>query len=441
MSKKIFRAIFLVSSLVLVVGLFLAAGAFYAYFTNVSYKQLRIETDIIEQGLNSAGESFLQKLRRDDYRVTWITADGTVLFESTRENPEGMENHLMREEVQEALVSGYGESSRFSSTLSARSVYVAKRLADGSILRLSIAQFTLIGLLGGLAPSLLLALLLTLWLSRFLGKRIAQKIVQPLDELDLDHPLENDVDEEVAPLLRRIFKQQKAMAAEAEEREAFRREFSANVSHELKTPLHAISGYAELLKNGMTSPEQTRPFGQTIYDEAQSTIKLVEDILRLSHLDEGEEQEERESVDLGQLAEDVTERFAAEAKERGITLREEGEHAPLTGIPTLLEAIISNLVENALHYTPAGGEVWVRVKAEDDAVLLSVQDSGIGIAPADQERVFERFYRVDKSHSRETGGTGLGLSIVKHAAAIHHAHIDLQSALGEGTVISIRFPR
>lgn len=440
MSKKIFRAIFLVSFLVLVVGIFLAAGAFYAYFTNIAYQQLRIETNIIEQGLNGEGESFLPKLQQHGYRVTWIAADGQVLYESSRD-PEGMENHLMREEVQEALASGYGESSRFSSTLSARSVYVAKRLADGSILRLSIAQFTIIGLLSGLLPTLLLVLLLTLLISRFLGKRIAQKIVRPLDELDLDHPLENEVDEEVVPLLRRISRQQKALVAEEEEREAFRREFSANVSHELKTPLHAISGYAELLKNGMTSPEQIKPFGQTIYDETQRTIKLVEDILRLSHLDEGEEHEERESADLAKLAREVTERFAAEARDKGITLHEEGELAPLTGIPTLLEAIISNLVENAVHYTPAGGEVWVSVKTEDDAVLLSVKDTGIGIAPADQERVFERFYRVDKSHSRETGGTGLGLSIVKHAAAIHHARIALQSALGQGTTISIRFPR
>lgn len=550
MTKRIFRSICLVALTVFLASIVLIMGVLYDYFSNVQQAQLKMQLGLAAQGTANEGIDYFQNLQVKNYRITWIDRDGTVLYDSESDSSE-MENHLEREEVREALSKGYGESRRYSATLLERSLYSAQVLPDGTILRLSIAQNSILTLLLGMMQPTCIIFVVALILSITLAIRVSQKIVEPLGEIDLNHPLAGGGYDELSPFLRRIDSQQKqlhqqetmlrqkqneldtiigsmnegmillnpkgkiisinpsakrlldaqpdcigedmlslsrnlelqellsrALEGEAGERiidfhgesyqtdaspitsgelirgaalfffnvtekekaEQMRREFTANVSHELKTPLHAISGYAELLKNDMVKKEDMASFAGRIYSETQRLARLVEDIISLSHLDEGARDMQWEKVDLYDLAEKALRSLEPEAERAHVSLALSGERAVICGIAQLLYSILYNLCDNAIKYNRENGKVEVTLQKEESGVLLSVSDTGIGIAPEHQERVFERFYRVDKSHSREVGGTGLGLSIVKHAAKIHDAKIEVESALGRGTRIRVRFP-
>lgn len=551
MTKRIFRTIFVVAVSIFLASALLFMTVLYDYFSGIQQSQLRMQIDLASQGVEDEGLDYLQNLTIKDYRVTWIGTDGKVLYDSVSDIDE-MENHFEREEVKEALSEGYGASSRYSSTLTQRYLYGAKRLPDGTVIRLSVTQNSLLILTLGMLQPIMVIFVIAIILSAFLASRLSRKIVKPLNEIDLDKPLDNDGYDELSPLLRRIDVQQKEIGRQSEElkqkqkelevmtsamsegiillnsrgtilsinkaaaklfgtdcfcigedivsinrslelaqllnkakagkhseritefgsgqyqmmaspvisddivsgivllildvtekekAEQLRREFTANVSHELKTPLHTISGSAELLANGMVKAEDISDFSSRIYSEAQRMIQLVEDIIRLSHLDEGAEGMKWDKVNLYEIAEETVNSLSDEAANAEIKLKLCGEAVSINGIKQLLQEIIYNLCDNAIKYNRRDGLVSVEVKDMGDFAIVSVSDTGIGIPTEHQERIFERFYRVDKSHSKEIGGTGLGLSIVKHAAKLHNAEIELQSVVGSGTTITVKFPK
>lgn len=551
MTKRIFRSICLVALTVFIASIFLIMGLLYEYFSDAMQAQLKMQTDLAAQGVTNEGIAYFQGLKVTNYRISWIDMNGNVLYDSTSDITK-MENHLEREEIQQAIIKGYGESRRYSATLTERSLYCAQKLKDGTILRLSISQRSIFTLLLGMVQPVFIGFLIALILSIVLAKQVSRKIVKPINEIDLDNPLSNEEYDELSPFLRRIDSQQKQMRAqktelaqksdeldtiigsmnegmillnskgkiisinsaarrlldagddcigsdmlslcrnlelqdvlakalhgeqgqnniklhgesyqidadpiisknivrgtalflfnvtEKEKAEQIRREFTANVSHELKTPLHSISGYAELLKNDMVKEDDKIPFAGKIYDEAGRMIQLVEDIISLSHLDEGAGDMQWENTDLYTLADKAVKSLEPQANAVCVTLELSGVSAVLNGIPQLLYSIVYNLCDNAIKYNHENGNVLVNIKNDSGKVVLSVQDTGIGIAPEHQERIFERFYRVDKSHSKAVGGTGLGLSIVKHAAKIHNAKIEVKSLVGEGTTVIVTFPK
>ncbi len=453
MTKRIFRSICLAA-----IGVFLASVALflcvlYEYFGDVERGQLRAETELAARGVEYAGTAFFPDLSVKNYRITWIGADGQVLYDSQTDSDE-MENHLEREEIREALETGSGESARYSATLMERTLYCARRLTDGTVIRLSVAQNTMLTLLLGMSQPLMIIAVIAVILSALLAYRLARHITAPLNRLNLGEPLQNGEYDELAPLLRRldaqqrqIKRQQKELAkrfesvTEKERAAQMRREFTANVSHELKTPLHTIAGCAELLENGMVKEEDRGRFYTRIHSEAQRMIRLVEDIIHLSHLDEGAADMKRENVDLYTLAGEAVTALSGAAEAAQVTVTLEGGPAVLNGVPQLLESIVHNLCDNAIKYNKHGGTVTVRVEDGPGEVRLTVADTGIGIPAEAQERIFERFYRVDKSRSKELGGTGLGLSIVKHAALLHGAEIELRSEENVGTTIIVTFPK
>lgn len=550
MTKRIFRTIFAVAVGVFFASALLFMTVLYDYFSAVGQTQLHAQIDFAAQGVSKEGIGYFDGLEPQNCRITWIGTDGSVLYDSISD-VDDMENHFEREEVKEALAEGYGESSRYSSTLTERYLYSAKRLPDGTVIRLSIAQNSLVILTLGMLQPICIIFVAAVVLSAFLASRLSKKIVEPLNGLDLDKPLNNDGYDELSPLLRRIDTQQQQIkrqkeelkrkqsefeavtggmaegiillnrkgtvlsinpaasklfdtdsfavgksilsvnrslalvellhkaedgkhaesimgfgngkyqvsaspvvsnnevigtvvllldVTEKEKAEQMRREFTANVSHELKSPLHTISGCAELLANGMVKQEDITDFSKRIYTEAGRMIRLVEDIIKLSHLDEGADDMKREQTDLFLLADHVVTALLPEAEKAGVKIGLSGESAVLCGIPQMLDSIVYNLCDNAIKYNRKGSSVSVTVKNEDGFAVLSVADTGIGIPKEHQERIFERFYRVDKSHSKEIGGTGLGLSIVKHAARLHNAEIDLQSVVNSGTTVTVKFP-
>ena len=551
MTKRIFRTVFVVAISIFIASAVLFMTVLYDYFSGIQQNQLRMQIDLASQGVEDEGLDYLKNLNIKDYRVTWIGTDGKVLYDSISEADE-MENHFEREEVKEALSEGYGASSRYSSTLTQRYLYGAKRLPDGTVIRLSVTQNSLLILTLGMLQPIMIIFVIAIILSAFLASRLSKKIVKPLNELNLDKPLDNNGYDELSPLLRRIDTQQKEISRQSEElkqrqnelevmtsamsegiillnnrgtvlsinkaaaklfgtdcfcigedivsinrslelaqllnrakngehservvelgcgryqmmaspvisnnivsgivllildvtekekAEQLRREFTANVSHELKTPLHTISGSAELLANGMVKPEDIPIFLKRIYSETQRMIQLVEDIIRLSHLDEGAEDMKWDMVDLYAVAEETINSLADEAESNGIKFELYGETVLINGIRQLLQEITYNLCDNAIKYNRKGGLVSVEIKNENEFAILTITDTGIGIPAEHQERIFERFYRVDKSHSKEIGGTGLGLSIVKHAAKLHNAEIELHSIVNKGTEITIKFPK
>ena len=550
MTKRVFRSIFLASLAVLLAAVVLILGALYTYFSDVQAEQLRLQTALVAHALETEGVSYFDDLDTSDRRITWIAADGTVLYDS-RSDSGVMENHLEREEVKAALATGSGTSFRYSDTLMERYIYTAQRLSDGTVLRLSAAQNTVPHLVLGVVKPIILVIGIAVALSALLAGQLTKNIVAPLNELNLDDPMSNREYVEIQPLLRRLDSQQVQLRAQSQElrqkqkefntvtrslseglvlmnssgtvlsinpaatrlleitpnclgadfgvanrnaaisalvekaltgekaeenvaltdgeylaaaspvrsdgavfgvvlllfdvtqkqkAEALRREFTANVSHELKTPLHAISGYAELMKDGLVPPEDTRHFAEKIYSEAQRMIDLVEDTLRLSRLDEGAADMQWASIDLYETAKSAMQELTAPAELKNVSIRLEGTKTVIQGIPQLVSGIVFNLMDNAVKYNKDGGLVIVRLGEEKGQAVLTVTDTGIGISPEHQERVFERFYRVDKSHSKEIGGTGLGLSIVKHAALILGAAIELDSTVGKGTIVTVRFP-
>lgn len=551
MTKRIFYSIMLAAIGVFLAAIVLFLLVLYDYFSGVSRSQLRVEAELAAKAVSAEGTAFFDGLQTENYRITLISPNGAVLFDSETD-ADKMENHSEREEFRQALTEGYGESSRYSATLTERYFYCAKRLPDGNVLRLSAAQNSLLTLIMGMGSQICAILAVAAVLSAVLASRLSKRIVKPLSELDLDDPLNNDCYDELSPLLKKIDNQQKSLRMQSEElerkriefetitngmseglilldpngailsansaaagildfktndlpknilsvdrdlrlsellnrtrngeysqmlrelhgrkyqfgaspvksgenvsgavlllldvtekerSEQLRREFTTNVSHELKTPLQTISGCSELMKNGMVKQEDIPEFSEKIFTEAQRMICLINDIIRLSRLDEGDADMERVNVDLYTLSEDIISSLQAAAGSADVALNIRGEPAVIYGIPQLLHAIIFNLCDNAVKYNHRGGSVDITVKNDDNCVLLTVSDTGIGIPPECTERIFERFYRVDKSRSRSIGGTGLGLSIVKHAAQIHNAEIKIESSVGKGTSITVIFPQ
>lgn len=550
MTKKIFHSILLVAGTVLLASLLVIMGCLYEYFGSVEKKQLRDELELAAVAVEKNGTEYLSQLSSERYRLTWIENDGTVLYD-TMTDAESLENHADRVEVKQALEYGDGESTRYSSTLLQKTMYCAERLADGSVLRISMSRATAGVLLVGMGQPILVVLIVALILSSVLAKSLSRRIVQPLNKLDLEHPLENDAYEELAPLLGRINRQhlqidkqmdelqrqqtefsqitssmreglvlldekehvlsinpaaeklfgtdescvgqdfltidrshdmslaiERAMdeghsearverggriwqfdvsrigasgaavgavllafdITERETAEQTRREFTANVSHELKTPLQGIIGSAELLENGMVKQEDVPRFVGHIRKEAQRLVTLIGDIIRLSQLDEGDPLP-WERVDISALCRDIAADLRDKSEKSGTAITVEGPEIPVEGVRRLLYETVYNLCDNAIQYNVPGGSVRVTVTDRGDSAAISVADTGIGIAPEHQSRVFERFYRVDKSHSKASGGTGLGLSIVKHAVAYHHGTLDLESQPGKGTTITVTIPK
>ena len=550
MTKKIFQSILLVAGCVLLASLLIIMGFLYDYFGGVEENQLRDELSLAAAAVEDGGTDYLSQLTADRCRLTWIAADGSVLYD-TKTNAESLENHASRAEVSQALATGTGESTRYSSTLMEKTIYYAQRLDDGTVLRISISRATVGMIAVGMIQPLLIVLIVALILSGLLARRLSRRIVDPLNSLDLEHPLDNDAYEELSPLLKRIHRQHveiqtqlrelrektdeftqitgsmreglvlldehgsilsinaaaqalfgtdaqcvgrdfltiersheisaaiQAAAAdghsevraeragrvyqfdisritsdgkflgtvilafditEQEFAERNRREFTANVSHELKTPLQGIIGSTELIENGMVKPEDLPRFVGHIHAEAARLVTLIDDIIRLSQLDEGDAMP-TEPVDLLAVSQEAAENLHDAAAARNVTVSVTGQPAVLPGVRRLIYEIVYNLCDNAIKYNRDGGRVDVTVAADAGGSSITVADTGIGIAPEHQGRVFERFYRVDKSHSKASGGTGLGLSIVKHAVQYHYGRIELESTPGTGTTIRVIFPK
>ena len=549
MTKKIFQSILLVAGCILLASLLIIMGFLYDYFGGVEENQLRNELSLAAAAVEDGGTDYLSRLTADRCRLTWIAADGSVLYD-TRTDAESLENHASRAEVSQALTTGTGESTRYSSTLMEKTMYYAQRLADGTVLRISISRATVGMIAVGMIQPLLIVLIVALILSGLLARRLSRRIVDPLNSLDLEHPLDNDAYEELSPLLKRIHRQhveiqtqlrelrektdeftqitgsmreglvlldehgsilsinaaaQTLFGADAQcvgrdfltiersheisaaiqaavtdghsevraERagrvyqfdisritsdgkllgtvilafditeqefaERNRREFTANVSHELKTPLQGIIGSAELIENGMVRPDDLPRFVGHIHAEAARLVTLIDDIIRLSKLDEGDAMS-TEPVDLLAVSQEAAENLHDAAAARDVTVSVTGQPSVIPGVRRLLYEVVYNLCDNAIKYNRGGGRVDVTVAADAGGSSITVADTGIGIAPEHQSRVFERFYRVDKSHSKASGGTGLGLSIVKHAVQYHHGRIKLESTPGTGTTIRVVFP-
>ena len=429
-------------SMILIIAATLAVT--YAMTTVVVYRQtlglmeeeIMQEADYIKAAIRISGTSYLEDMDnvRKSTRVTLINEEGEVLYDSKQDDVT-LENHRNRPEIQEALAEGSGQDIRESDTLDEEMFYYALRLSDSLVLRVSktmdtvlrtaVNIFPVMGLIG--AVMFLFALALSKWQ--------AARLIEPMNELNLDTPLENKMYEELTPLLRRIDKQNQEKDAIAN----MRKEFSANVSHELKTPLTSISGYAEIMKDGLVRTEDMKTFSERIYSEARRLIHLVEDIIKLSRLDEGAVEIEKEEVDLYLLTREIISRLAMQASERGVHMEITGESVSVYGVRQILDEMIYNICENAIKYNKEGGAVSVWVGSTLQGRKVIVSDTGIGIPENRKERIFERFYRVDKSHSKETGGTGLGLSIVKHGAILHGAEIHVESEVGKGTKMELTF--
>ena len=444
MRKRIFRNVLAVALAVLLLCTALIVTIMYGSITERSRDELVTEAVFIGAGVEGGGLAYLESIETDKTsRITWIAADGKVLFDS-QSDAAAMENHVDREEVAEALNVGEGFSERYSTTLSQTTYYYARMLPDGTVLRISATESSIFSMLFDMIWPLATVIAALVVGTFLLAKHIARKIVEPINELDLEHPEQNETYKEVRPLLQRLEKQYERIAEEVEAREALRREFSANVSHELKTPLTSISGIAEIMQSGMVGAEDVPHFAGNIYKESQRLIALVGDIMKISQLDEDHVQLEEEPVNLAQIAAEELERARYAAEQRKIQLRlqvprEDGRQPVVTGVRQILQEMVFNLIDNAIKYNRDGGTVIVSAGYLGGQIALSVEDTGIGIPEEDQERVFERFYRVDKSHSKAIGGTGLGLSIVKHGALYHKATVELESKEGSGTKITIRF--
>ena len=553
MKKRIFLTVFATALITVLVSLILLVGVTYRYINEDTRDQLMAQLDYLSQAVDDEGLTYLNQLENNSYRITWIAADGAVLFDN-RSNISRMENHADRQEFIDAKAHGVSEIERESETMTTRLMYVAEELSDGSVLRIATNDISIGGVAWMLAvPSILLILCISL-LAWFVARKLSRALVEPLNTLDLDHPLAGEAYDELVPLLSRIEQQHreiadqrvqlgqqrnefqtvidnmreglvllnqsgrillinrsgrnlmKAMAEEDDlaageeiltsrnsvvdslldkaydgktssatiiinsrsyeihaspvesdegihgavlfyvdvtekvEAEQLRREFSANVSHELKTPLHSISGCAELMLSGIVKEEDKPRFLKQIYDEAQHMVSLIENIIKISRLDEEADALPVDKVDLYEIAQTVIEQLGNKAASRGIVMDLSGTHVTIKGVKTLLYEMIYNLCDNAIKYNVDDGAISVSVKKTKDAAVVKVKDTGVGISEDQQERIFERFYRVDKSHSRASGGTGLGLSIVKHAAIWHNATIKVKSKLGKGTTFIVRFP-
>ena len=552
MTGKIFRSIFIVTGSVLLLCVVIVFAVTFNYYTGELKDALSKQAQYVAAGVESGGMEYLSGIgEKTDVRITWVASDGSVLYDS-KADAASMENHRDREEIREALESenGVGIATRYSGTMSEKTTYYALRVKDGSVIRVSEKQYSAWVIVMSTVQPILVVLVAAIILAGVLASRLSKSIVRPINEIDLDHPENAQVYEEMAPIIRRLTAQNRSIKkqmeelkvkqtefnaitenmsegmiiidaateilssnqcalsmfgvegkppksillldgrdtfreavrlalsgengydsfrrggrcynilatpvkengevvgavlvildeTEKEERETLRREFTSNVSHELKTPLTSISGFAELIRSGMTDAEDTRHFADNIYKEARRLIVLVGDIIKLSQLDGGEIPYDECPQDLYEIAKETEERLDMVATSHKVNLELTGEHTSIRGNRQILEEMIYNLVDNGIKYNHEGGNVRIRVAEENGRAVVSVADNGIGIPKDQQSRVFERFYRVDKSHSKEIGGTGLGLSIVKHGAAFHKAAVTMNSEPGKGTEISLTFP-
>lgn len=422
----------------------------YRYVSEQRREELRSEAAYFSEVVERYGGDFLTGLSPEEkeesaVRLTLVNADGSVAFDS-RADALTLENHKDREEIRQAFLSGSGESTRTSETLKRHTYNYAVLLKSGQVLRISGTQYTVVSLFLNLLSPMVLVLSGVVILAVVIAVKISNSVIEPINAIDLKNPDARMMYPELRPLADRINEQNQQihrqmleLRQEHERRDRYRREFTANVSHELKTPLTSISGYAELMQAGLVKQEDIARFSGKIHDESKRLVTLVGDIIRLSQLEDGEVFIEREPVDLMLLCEKNVERLTGAATAKGVHILVGGVSASVMGVEQILDEMVYNLCDNAIKYNVEGGKVFVTVSKTDDAVCLMVEDTGIGIPKKEQDRVFERFYRVDKSHSKEVGGTGLGLSIVKHGAAFHGATISLESHLGEGTRIRVEF--
>ncbi len=436
MRLKIQKSMILVISTTLVISYVLLTAIVYRQTVNIMEDEIKQEADYICAAIDISGTRYLEEMDavRENTRVTWIGTDGKVLYDSKRDEA-SLENHGNRPEVLKALEIGEGRDIRKSDTVGKEMFYYARKLSDGTVLRVSKTIDTVAQSAVNMLPMMAVLAAVMLLLALGLSKWQVARLIRPINELDLEHPLDNEVYEELTPLLESMDRQNKEKEAVAN----MRKEFSANVSHELKTPLTSISGYAEIMMNGLVKPEDMKGFSERIYHEASRLIVLIEDIIKLSKLDEGRIELETEEVDLYQMAREIISRLAPQAMARSIQIELTGESVFYRGVKQILDEMIYNICENAIKYNKKGGKVTLWVGSTLKGRKVIVTDTGIGIPKEEQERIFERFYRVDKSHSKESGGTGLGLSIVKHGAMIHNAAIHVESELDKGTKIELTF--
>lgn len=436
MKRKIQKSMVVILCVTLLLVFFILSVILYSRNLSLLQGELHQEAKYIRTAINISGTQYLEEMDQVDVntRVTQIREDGTVLYDSRRDN-DTLENHGNRKEVKEALSAGVGEDVRRSSTVGKDMYYYALLLNDGTVLRVSKAVDSLVATAVALIPVMgTLAVLMVLF-AFALAKWQTARLIKPINELDLEHPLDNAVYEELTPLLTAMDRQNKEKEAVSN----MRKEFSANVSHELKTPLTSISGYAEIMKNGMVRPADIPLFSERIYKEARRLITLVEDIIKLSKLDEESIELEKHEVDLYDLTREIISRLTPQASQKNVRMEMSGESVKYNGIRQILDEMIYNVCENAIKYNNDGGRVTIWVGNTLGGPKISVADTGIGIPEEHQERIFERFYRVDKSHSKERGGTGLGLSIVKHGALLHGAKVKVESKPGKGTKIEMIF--
>ena len=422
--------------LTVVVAFSIMIGEIYHEGRSNMQREIVQEAEYLSDCINHFGGSYIEQLGnlQNTTRATLISPRGEVLYDST-EDENTFENPSQRPEIAAALANGAGTDLRKSDSMNVQRFYYAKRLDDGNILCLSKELDTIFSIALSLAPLVVLLTIVITFIAILSSRREADRLVRPINELDLNDPLKNEVYEELRPLLLRIDRQNKETAAN----ENLRKEFSANVSHELKTPLTSISGYAEIMKEGLVREEDIPKFSEKIYREAQRLMRLIDDIIRISKLDENEVYVSKETIDLYDIANAVCDRLSDEALRRNVRMTMSGSHETVMGIRQPLDEMVYNICENAIKYNKENGKVDVWVGRADGVVTLRVKDTGIGIPESERERVFERFYRVDKSHSKETGGTGLGLSIVKHSAMLNGAVLKLESRVGVGTVITVSF--
>ncbi len=436
MTKTIFKNTFLVGVIVLAVCALLSFGLQYRQTIDETYSALEQETFYAASGFETGGSKYLKRLD-DTNRITRIEADGDVIYDSEYKLP--LPNQKKCIEVREAISKGKGQGIRKSASSGKRTMYFAQKLSDGTVLRLSRPVSAVWYAFSAVSP-VFWVLIIVLIISGVLSFRAARKIVGPINSIDLDHPKNNPYPE-LSPLIGKIEEQKMAIQEESQKRGEMRREFTANVSHELKTPITSIAGFAELLATGDVSEDKVVEFSKDIHKESQRLITLIDDIIDLSKLDEEADFLEKETVDLYEMISDVADSLKSIAEKNAISIEVKGKHAQIEGVYQILYEMIFNLCDNAIKYNHPGGKVVMETFENDSSVTVTVADTGIGIPKEHQSRVFERFYRVDKSHFKEIGGTGLGLSIVKHGAIFHDASISMESTEGKGTEVSVSFPK
>ena len=432
---RIFINTFLLGTLIYFVCAFLFISNMYGYFENQIFSELKTESNFLEKYVVDGDIEHLAYIKTDN-RITLIHPDGTVYFDSTKDAAT-LENHGSRREFLEARNKGYVQLSRFSSTMIEKTLYVARLLSNGDVIRISCNQHSVWVLVLGMSQILLVMLVIAVIVSAISAKLISKKVTGPLNKIDLENPEASDVYDELKPFTKRIAEEN----FEKAQREELRQQFTANVSHELKTPLTSISGFAEILKTGETDKETTKDFAASIYDESQRMITLVNDIIKLSKLDEKSISLEKEDISLRELCREVMQALSASANSKNIEMNLSGDSGLINGVRPVIYEMIYNLVDNGIKYNVNGGKVNMTIQkiSDDHRVILTVKDTGIGIPASEKERIFERFYRIDKSRSKQNGGTGLGLSIVKHAAKYHNASILLDSEVGKGSTFTVIF--